>query len=232
MGKNKLHRFNENNTFPNLIQPDISEVFKDDYLLKGGWSKNYFQNTNPIVIELGCGKGEYTVGLANKFSEKNFIGIDIKGARLWRGAKTAFENRMKNVAFIRTRIEFIASFFGGNEVDEIWLTFPDPQPKWIRAKKRLTSSRFLNMYKTFLKPDGLVHLKTDSQELHRYTLQLIQKNNLRIIHQTQDLYNSNLSDDILSIKTFYESQYLEQGLNITYLCFNLNHEGEIEEPFS
>ncbi|HPV56712.1 MAG TPA: tRNA (guanosine(46)-N7)-methyltransferase TrmB, partial [Tenuifilaceae bacterium] len=177
MAKNKLRRFAENETFENLFQPTMSDVMNGDFHLKGKWRSDYFKNSNPIVLELGCGKGEYSVGLAKMFPEKNFIGADIKGARLWRGAKTAVEEKMSNVAFIRTRIEHIASFFAPEEVDEIWVTFPDPQPREKKSKKRLTSSRFLNHYAKFLKPNGIVHLKTDSQALHAYTKAVIEYNN-------------------------------------------------------
>ncbi|MHC1703714.1 MAG: tRNA (guanosine(46)-N7)-methyltransferase TrmB [Tenuifilaceae bacterium] len=230
MAKNKLQRFAENETFPNLIQPPFSEVFKKDYHLKGKWNKSFFKNSNPIVLELGCGKGEYTVGLAKLYPEKNFIGIDIKGARLWRGAKTAHESMMNNVAFVRTRIEHITSFFANDEVSEIWITFPDPQPKRIKTTKRLSSSVFLNFYKTFIKPNGLVHLKTDSIDLHRYSRSVIELNKLKVHHCTEDLYKTEKDDPILSIKTFYEEQYLEQGLPITYLCFELSNEKPLIEP--
>jgi tRNA (guanine-N7-)-methyltransferase len=227
VGKNKLKRFSENETFPNLIQPKFNEVFKSDYSLKGIWNKSFFHDDKPIVLELGCGKGEYTLGLAKMFPEKNFVGIDIKGARLWRGAKTANEQGMKNVAFVRTRIENITSFFGANEVSEIWITFPDPQLKRINALKRLTSSTFLTLYKTFLKPTGLIHLKTDSITLHRYTRSLIELNELKVHSSTDDLYSCGLEDPILSIKTFYEEQFLEKGLPITYISFELSN----EKPF-
>ncbi len=227
MGKNKLRRFAENDTFPNLIQPEFNEVFRTDYSLKGQWGKSFFKNDKPIVLELGCGKGEYTVGMAKMFPEKNFIGIDIKGARLWRGAKTAQECEMSNVAFIRTRIENITSFFSKDEVSEIWITFPDPQLKRINALKRLTSSVFLGLYKTFLKPQGLIHLKTDSLVLHRYTRSLTELNGLKVHRSSEDIYSSGIDDPILSIKTFYEGQFLEKGLPITYICFELSN----DQPF-
>lgn len=227
MGKNKLKRFEENTTFPNLIQPKFEEVFRVDHSLKGKWNEVVFKNDKAIVLELGCGKGEYTVGLAKMYPEKNFIGIDIKGARLWRGAKTAHESSMNNVAFVRTRIENITSFFGKDEVSEIWITFPDPQLKRINALKRLTSSVFLGLYKTLLKPNGLIHLKTDSIELHQYTKGLIELNDLTVHRCTDDLYSSDKDDPILSIRTFYEQQFLDQGLPITYICFELSN----EKPF-
>lgn len=229
MGKNKLKRFAENTTFPNLIQPKLNEVFRTDYSLKGNWNKTFFKNENPIVLELGCGKGEYTVGMAKMFPNKNFIGIDIKGARMWRGAKTAHESKMSNVAFIRTRIEHISSFFSANEVSEIWITFPDPQLKRINSLKRLTSSSFLSLYKMFLRPRGLIHLKTDCLALHRYTCFLVELNNLKVHTSTEDLYGSGIEDQILTIKTFYEEKFLEQNLPITYICFELSNEQPLIE---
>lgn len=230
MGKNKLRRFAENKTFQHLIQPEFNEVFNTDYALKHTWATEYWKNKQAIVLELGCGKGEYTVQLASKFPDKNFIGIDIKGARLWRGAKTALEKSLKNVAFIRSRIEFLSSFFGAQEISEIWITFPDPQKEGRRTKKRLTSSRFLNLYRKILIHGGIIHLKTDSKELYDYTKELLVHNKHTIITDTTDLYNSGLENDILSIKTFYEQKYLEQGKAITYLKFSLNGEStEIEQ---
>lgn len=230
MGKNKLRRFAENETFENLIQPPLHQVFNADYYLKGQWHSVFFKNQNPIVLELGCGKGEYTVGLARMFPQKNFIGIDIKGARMWRGAKTATEEGLSNVAFIRTRIEHIKSFFAANEVDELWVTFPDPQPRPSKATKRLISSRFLNYYVHFLKPGAVVHLKTDSQPLHSYTKALVEQNNLKMLVCTSNLYSEVTNDPILGIKTFYEQQFLEQGLPITYIRFELSHSGPFHEP--
>ncbi len=230
MGKNKLQRFAENETFSNLVQPAFEDVFNCDYKLKGNWHFDFFKNTNPIVLELGCGKGEYTVSLARMNPDKNFIGVDIKGARLWRGAKTATEENLVNVGFIRTRIEHIKSFFTPGEVDEIWVTFPDPQLRPSKASKRLTSSRFLNFYAQFLKPGGLIHLKTDSQLLHSYTKALVEQNNLTMQICTSNLYAEVKDDPILGIKTFYEQQFLEQGLPITYLRFELSHSGPFHEP--
>lgn len=225
--KNKLQRFAENETFENVIQPEFEEVFRKDYKLKGTWQRTYWKNENPIVLELGCGKGEYTVALAEKFPQKNFIGVDIKGARFWRGAKTALEKGMKNVAFLRTRIEFVDSFFGKDEIEEIWITFPDPQLSERRAKKRLTSPRFLNMYRGMLKQNAVINLKTDSKELFDYTKTVLEYNKQEILIATDDLYNSQYCDEILSIKTHYESFYLTQGKKITYIQFRLN--GEIAD---
>ncbi len=229
MAKNKLKRFAENDTFPNIIQPKFDEVFRKEHPIKGKWNEFFFKNNKPIVLELGCGKGEYTIGLSRQYPEKNFIGVDIKGARIWRGAKTAVENSMENVAFVRTRIENITSFFAKDEVSEIWITFPDPQLKRINALKRLTSSVFLVMYKTILKPQGLIHLKTDSQELHQYTKSLAELNELKVHSCTNDLYSTVKDDSILSIRTFYEQQFLDQGKTITYICFELSNEKPLIE---
>jgi tRNA (guanine-N7-)-methyltransferase len=220
MGKDKLRRFAENETFPNLIQP-LMTYPPLDHELKGKWHENFFHNQAPIVLELGCGRGEYTVNLAEKFPEKNFIGIDWKGARLWRGAKTGVENQIKNMAFLRIQIENIASFFGPDEVDEIWITFPDPHLRERDDQKRLTSHRFLNLYRQFLKPNGFVNLKTDSRFLYDFTLEVIQDQNLPIKIQTDHLYQSEFADDVLSIKTTYEKIWLKEGLNICYLKFSL-----------
>ena len=215
-------------TFEHVVQAEFDEVFKKDYKLKGKWATDFFKNNNPIVLELGCGKGEYTVGLAKQNPEINYIGIDIKGARMWRGARTALDEGIKNVGFIRTRIDLINSFFAPGEISEVWVTFPDPQPK--KYYKRLTSTRFLGYYQQLLEQDGIVNLKTDSQELYRYTRNLIELNKLEKIIDTNDLYNSGIVDDILSIKTFYEQQFLEQGKPITYLRFKLNNSIQLEEP--
>ena len=223
MGKGKLRKFAETETFDNVIQPPFEEIFKKDYFLKKKWNSVIFKNNNPIVLELGCGKGEYTLGLARRFPEKNFIGIDIKGARIWKGAKEAILGNLNNVAFLRTRIEFISSFFGNNEISEIWITFPDPQIKKRRNKKRLTAPRFLSYYKEFLKDDGIIHLKTDSIEMHEYTLAVVDINNLEKIICTDDLYNSSINNDILNIRTFYEQIFLNEGKKITYLKFKLNN---------
>jgi tRNA (guanine-N7-)-methyltransferase len=220
-GKNKLARWNELASFDNVIQPVIGEIAGKDHPVKGKWNNNIFRNNNPIVLELGCGKGEYTVGLATRFPEKNFIGVDIKGARMWRGAKTANEQKLGNTAFLRTRIEFINSFFVEDEVDEIWITFPDPHVGGRNSNKRLTSPFYLNSYRPILKNNGIVHLKTDNTELYNFTCKLATLNELEVLYSTSDLYSENLPDDILSIRTHYEQLFLKEGLNIKYISFRL-----------
>jgi len=221
VGKNKLQRWAEMEGFPNVIQPQLKDILNKDHDLKGKWGSLQFKNKNPLVIELGCGRGEYTLGLGKMYPNINFIGIDIKGARLWRGAKSALNENLSNVAFLRTRIEFIKSFFEPGEVDEIWLTFPDPQLKRRRKNKRLTNAGFLNSYLEFLKPDGVIHLKTDSHELFQYTFDLLEYNNVKVLEALDNLYSGDYKNDILSIKTYYEQKFLEQGINITYLKFQL-----------
>jgi len=228
VSKGKLEKFAEMETFNNVLQPGFEEVFKKDYSLKGKWNSEFFKNSNPITIELGCGKGEYTIGLAQRYPDRNFIGVDIKGARIWKGAKFANKNNLKNVGFIRSRIEMINSFFAENEVEEIWITFPDPQLK--KQKKRLTSSRFLKHYREFIKPGSPIHLKTDNGVLYNYTLSVAKLNNFKIEAATNDLYNSELNNEILSIKTYYENSWLEQNLTSHYICFIINHEKPIKEP--
>ncbi|MBK7134252.1 MAG: tRNA (guanosine(46)-N7)-methyltransferase TrmB [Bacteroidales bacterium] len=224
MGKNKLARWNELDSFDNVIQPEIGEVAGKDHPIKGKWNKELFKNSNPVVLELGCGKGEYTVGLATRFPGKNYIGVDIKGARMWRGAKTSNENKLGNVAFLRTRIEFITSFFTTDEVDEIWVTFPDPHPGGKNSNKRLISPWFLNLYRQFLKDKGIVHLKTDNKELYAYTKSVVEYNEQEILFSTNDLYSEELPDDILSIRTHYENIFLKAGLKINYITFRLDKE--------
>ena len=220
--KNKLKRFKENETFTNVFQPTRKEVVEDQFPLKGKWSSDFFKNDNPIVLELGCGKGEYSVGLAERFPEKNFIGIDIKGARFWRGAKTAVESGMNNVAFVRTQIELINHIFTENEVSEIWITFPDPQIKYKRTKHRMTNSEFLNNYKKILKPNGLMHLKTDSEFMHGYTLGLLHGEGHEVIYANHNIYkNEGAPAEVTGIQTFYESQYLEVNKPITYIKFRI-----------
>lgn len=229
MGKNKLARWTELGSYNNVIQPRIGDVTEKDHPIKGRWNKEMFKNEKPIVLELGCGKGEYTVGLAARFPDKNYVGVDIKGARMWRGAKTSNENKLSNVAFLRTRIEFITRFFSPDEVDEIWVTFPDPQPGGRNANKRLTSPRFLNNYRLFLKDKGIVHLKTDNNELFKYTRKVVNDNKLETIIATEDLYSGDFTDDILSIKTHYENIFLSEGLKINYIAFRLEKEKNIED---
>lgn len=214
-------------SYDNVIQPEIEDVSGKDHPIKGRWNQDLFKNGNPITIELGCGKGEYTVGLANNFPHDNFIGIDIKGARMWRGAKTSNEQKLPNVAFLRTRIEFINSFFSSDEVDEIWITFPDPHPGGRNSNKRLTSPWFLNSYRLFLKDKGLIHLKTDNKELYDFTCKVLSYNNVETIISTNDLYTEKI-DNILSIRTHYEKIFLDAGLKINYLSFRLDKEKIIE----
>ena len=232
--KNKLYKFKENETFAALLQPTTEELLGKDYKFKGRWGRLFFGNDNPIVLELGCGKGEYTVQLAKLSPQKNFIGIDIKGARLWKGAKSVTEEKISNAAFIRTRIEFIESLFGEGEISEIWITFADPQIK--RARKRLTGTLFLKRYSHFLKPNGIVHLKTDSLFLYKYTLFTAEQNRLQIINSIQDLYGAaaanaaagvgeNLPEGLTTIRTFYEQYYIKNGFTIKYLSFRLLAEG-------
>jgi tRNA (guanine-N7-)-methyltransferase len=223
VGKDKLKKWADIETCDFVIQPGFDEIFGKDHHLKGKWNSEFFRNDHPLVLELGCGKGEYTTGLAMLYPEKNFIGIDIKGARMWRGAKTTREHNLKNVAFLRTRIEFIRSFFTAGEVDEIWITFPDPQFKRRRTKKRLTSPLFLNAYRTFLRPGGIVHLKTDNKPLFDYTLGVIKDNSLKLNVATDNLYESDFTGEILAIKTHYEKLFLQEGIPITYLQFELNN---------
>jgi len=221
--KNKLKRFKQNETFGNVVQPKREELLKNNFALKGHWNKEVFKNDNPLVLELGCGKGEYSVGLAKKYPDKNFIGIDIKGARLWRGAKTAVEEAIENVAFLRIQIELIEYTFAENEVDEIWITFPDPQIKYKRTKHRMTNLDFLNRYKTILKPNGIVHLKTDSEFMHGYTLGLLHGAGHEVLYANHDVYKNDGSPaEVTEIQTFYESQYLEQNKPITYIRFKIN----------
>ncbi len=228
MGKNKLKKFAEMDTFKNVFQYPFAVIERDGFPLKGRWNRDFFKNDNPIVLELGCGKGEYAVGLARRFPDKNYIGVDIKGARMWTGAKAAVNDGISNVAFLRTNIELIDCFFATGEVSEIWITFPDPQMKKVR--KRLTSSRFLELYRLILVENGIVHLKTDSPFLYTYTDALVKLNNLPTEVNTSDLYNSDVVDDILEIKTFYEQQWLDRGLSIKYIKFHLDHETELVEP--
>ncbi len=226
MGKDKLRRFAENLTFECLVQPEFEDIFHKDHPLKGRWHEDFFGNDNPVILELGCGKGEYTIALAERNPHNNYIGVDIKGARMWHGAKTATESGMGTVGFLRTRIEFINSFFGRDEVSEIWITFPDPQLKTRRAKKRLTSPLFLEYYARFLRPDGWINLKTDSQHLFGYTGEVIRRFGLPCEVANGDIYGTGYADEELSVKTAYESKFLQRGLPITYTRFSLDGKSE------
>ena len=228
MGKNKLARFAENRLLSNVIQPTREEAL-DNFHLKGKWRSEVFKNNNPVVLELGCGKGEYSVGLAKAFPEKNFIGIDIKGARFWFGAKEAAETNLNNVYFLRTQIELIDGFFNPGEVDEIWITFPDPQIKYRRTKHRLTHPDFLERYRNILKPDGIIHLKTDSEFLHGYTLGILQGNGHEIITAHHDIYGAPEYEPgtelLREIRTHYEELFSAKGKTITYIKFRLKNNG-------
>ncbi len=230
MGKNKLARFEESKTFLNFFQHSYKEIIANGFSLKGNWHKNYFKNNNPIILELGCGKGEYTLGLAQKNPNINYIGIDVKGARIWRGAKTATKNKMQNVAFVRSRIEMIENYFAKDEVSEIWITFPDPQARKRRTKKRLTGSRFLSSYTNILKENGFINLKTDSNLLFDYTKALVEKNNFKAITVNNNIYNNPEIPFELTIKTYYEQKFLDQGENINYIKFLISRYIDIQEP--
>lgn len=221
--KNKLKRFIENESFDNVIQPSRDDLIKFNFVFRGKWKKKVFKNSNPIVLELGCGKGEYTVNLAKLNPNKNYIGIDIKGARFWRGAKTATEEKLENVFFLRTQIELLDFIFEKNEIDEIWLTFPDPQIKFQRRKHRLTNTKFLSIYKNILNDSGIIHLKTDSEFLHGYTLGKLEEMSINPIVSNHDIYkNSNAPVEAIQIQTHYEKIYLNEGKKITYLNFKFN----------
>lgn len=228
MGKNKLQKFADMATYPHVFEYPYSVADNISFEMKGNWNKEFFKNNHPIVLELGCGRGEYTVGLGKMFPDKNFIAVDIKGARMWSGATESLEAGMKNVAFLRTNIEIIERFFAENEVSEIWLTFPDPQMK--KVTKRLTSTYFMERYRRFLIPNGIIHLKTDSNFMFTYTRYMIEKNKLPTEFVTEDLYQSGLVDDILGIQTHYEQQWISRGLNIRYVKFLLPKEGALKEP--
>ena len=232
MGKGKLAKFADVAANPLVVECPFWQLQKEGFSLRGRWHEVFFHNDNPIVLELGCGKGEYTVELARLYPEKNFIGVDIKGARLWTGAKMALEEGLSNVAFLRTNIELIDRFFGVDEVEEIWLTFSDPQMK--NPRKRLSSTFFLERYRHFLIDGGIIHIKTDSNFLFTYTSLLIEKNSLPVQLRTEDLYHMESLDEetmkILSIQTYYESMWLERGLNIRYLRFQLPKAILLEEP--
>ena len=236
MGKGKLAKFAEMAENPLVVECPFWQLQQEGFPLKGKWHEEFFKNGNPIVLELGCGRGEYTIGLARRFPEKNFIGIDIKGARMWHGAKTALEEGMKNVAFLRTNIECIAGFFAPDEVAELWLTFSDPQMK--KATKRLTSTYFMERYRKFLVDGGLINVKTDSNFLATYTKYMVEKNGLPMEQCTFDLYGQQATDNgqqtldssLTEIRTYYESMWLERGIPIKYLQFRLPQQGTLEEP--
>ena len=221
--KNKLKRFKENLTFKNVIQPSREILVDNNFEYKGKWSDLFFKNNNPIIIELGCGKGEYSIELAKLNPEKNFIGIDIKGARFWRGAKTSVDEGLNNIAFVRSQIELIDKIFSKSEVSEIWITFPDPQIKFKREKHRLINLKFINLYKNILVPNGIINLKTDSEFLHGYMLGLIKSTNfLELIYSNHNIYNnSGAPEDVLSIQTFYELKFLKQQKPITFINFKV-----------
>lgn len=233
MGKGKLVKFAEMAENPLVVESPFWKLRQEGFALKGKWHTDFFHNQNPIVLELGCGRGEYTVGLARRFPNQNFIGVDIKGARMWHGARMAQAEGLTNVAFLRTNIEFIQECFAADEVQEIWLTFSDPQMK--KATKRLSSTFFLERYRQFLADGGTIHLKTDSPFLYTYTRLMAEHNGLPIVASMDDLYNEELKKDILpssltEIRTYYEQMWLDRGFTIKYLQFHLPHEGKLEEP--
>lgn len=219
----KLEKFSDFNSFKNCFTLFFENI-KEGLPLRGKWHTAYFSNENPIVLELGCGKGEYTVGLAKNNPNKNYIGVDIKGNRIWTGAKDALDSNLKNVGFVRTRIDFIDHCFEKDEVSEIWITFPDPQPQKTRVRKRLTNPIFINRYRKFLKPGGLVHLKTDSTSFYEYTLEVIEENKFKLLFSTNDLYTNCPPDrtELIEIKTHYEKLFTDRGEKIKYCCFQIN----------
>lgn len=230
MGKNKLKKFAEMKEFSCALEYPREELIANGFPYKGTWNGGFFPNEAPIVVELGCGKGEYTVALARNNPGRNHIGVDIKGARMWRGAKTVEEEKISNAAFLRAEIENITSFFSPGEVEEIWITFPDPQMQ--KTRKRLTSTRFLEYYRGILRDKGIINLKTDSPFLYEYTRRLVELNGLEVLTNTDDLYGSGLADPVSSIKTFYEQQWLSRGKKIKLLSFRLPKEGTLAEPES
>lgn len=229
MGKGKLAKFAEMAANPLVVECPFWQLQKEGFALKGNWHQHFFKNNNPIVLELGCGRGEYTIGMARRFPDKNFIGIDIKGARMWHGAKIAQEEGMQNVAFLRTNIECIDGLFAENEVAELWLTFSDPQMK--KATKRLTSTYFMERYRRFLMDKGIINVKTDSNFLATYTKYMIERNSLPLLQCTFDLYTeTGIDTSLTDIRTYYEGMWLERNIPIKYLKFQLPHEGTLEEP--
>ncbi len=229
MGKNKLRKFSDMEQMNCVFQYPFSVLQESGFPMKGNWGRDYFHNSNPIVVELGCGKGEYTVGLAERFPDKNFIGIDIKGARMWTGARRVTELGLPNAAFLRTSIELLPYFFAPGEASEIWITFPDPQLK--KVTKRLTGTRFMELYRKVLADGGIIHLQSDSPFLYTYTSAMTDVNNMEVITSTDDLYHRyDGLDDILSIRTFYEQQWLDRGLTIKYIAWRLKGDGQLTEP--
>ena len=221
MSKNKLEKFAENETFPNFFQPDYHKVKEEGFTLKGKWATDFFKNNHPIILELGCGRGEYTIGMAGLFPDTNFIGIDRKGARMWKGCKASIENNMQNVAFLRTQINHILYYFEKEEISEIWITFPDPQPKRSKINKRLTSPLFLDFYRQILKQDGIIHLKTDDDLLYAYTLEVVENMQNELVENQNDIYASVPVDETLKIETYYEKMWKEEGKSIKYIKFKL-----------
>ena len=224
MAKRKLQRFAENETFNHFFQPGWEEL-SAGFSLRGNWNSRFFKNSNPVIIEMGCGKGEYTVDLSSKYPQRNFIGIDKKGARMWRGAKISNEDSRANVAFVRIRAENIAKVFGPAEIDEIWITFPEPQPNSPRHSKRFTSPQFIGRYREVLKPGGIIHLKTDNDMFYEYTLEVIREYGHTLLYNNPDLYatpDDPEVKDVIDVQTHYEKIWLEQGLTIKYLRFRLN----------
>lgn len=229
MAKRKLEQFAEMDTFNHVFHAPFEVVKDSDYKMKGKWN-SFFKNDNPLIVELGCGKGEYTVGLAKKNNNNNYIGVDIKGARMWRGATTVKELNLKNVAFLRSRIDFIEKLFGKHEIDEIWITFPDPQRE--KRRKRLTAPMFIERYQNVIKAGGIINLKTDSRLMYYYTLELVKANNFEILINTDDLYASEYANEKLSIKTFYEQMFLNEGKKINYLRFKIHNNKIIDTPLN
>lgn len=222
MGRSKLDKFEDTRNFPNFFQLETGQNLQDfQFPMRGNWNRDCFKNANPIVLELACGRGEYTVGMAERDASRNFIGIDRKGARMWKGSKYAVENQMDNVAFLRTQIQYLPRFFAEGEVSEIWITFPDPQPRNCKENKRLTSEFYLSIYRQVLAQDGRVHLKTDSDFFFDFTLETIERLHLPVHYLQRDIYHSGMPDARLEIKTYYENMWLEQGKAIHYVCFGL-----------
>ena len=228
MGKNKLKKFAEIDQLECVLQYPRERILTEGFPYKGKWKEQIFGNSNPLVLELGCGKGEYTVALAENYPEKNYVGIDIKGARIWSGAKKVATAEIPNAKFLRTEIENISNFFSSGEVEELWITFPDPQMQ--KTRKRLTSAKFLKLYAGLMKPEGVIHLKTDSPFLYEFTSRIVEKNGLEIIEKTADLYGEGKADPVKSIKTFYESQWLSRGKSIKLISFRIKPDRDYEDP--